>query len=342
MTRPEPALSVVVPMFNEESVLPLFARRLRAVLDALGELYEVLVVDDGSTDGTAAGLAGLRARWPQLRVLRLRRNSGHQAALVAGVLRARGRWVVSLDADLQDPPETVAEMLRRARADGLDIVYGVRADRSRDTRFKRWTAAGYYRLMRRLVGKQVPAQAGDFRLLSRAAVEALRELPERSPVLRLVVPWLGFPSGEVTYQREERAAGRTKYPLSRMAGLAAESVTSFSAAPLRVATWLGLVGVAVCGVLVVVAIAAWLGGSTVTGWPSLYVAILFLGAVQLLCLGLLGEYVARIYTAVQGRPAYFVASDTAEPGAADADGRGAPDADGPAAGGAAELADSLR
>ncbi|KIR60681.1 MULTISPECIES: glycosyltransferase family 2 protein [Micromonospora] len=334
MTPPEPALSVVVPMFNEESVLPLFAPRLRAVLDALGEPYEVLVVDDGSTDGTPAGLAGLRARWPQLRVLRLRRNSGHQAALVAGVLRARGRWVVSLDADLQDPPETVAEMLRRARADGLDIVYGVRADRSRDTRFKRWTAAGYYRLMRRLVGKQVPAQAGDFRLLSRAAVEALRELPERSPVLRLVVPWLGFPSGEVTYQREERAAGRTKYPLSRMAGLAAESVTSFSAAPLRVATWLGLVGVAVCGVLVVVAVAAWLAGSTVTGWPSLYVAILFLGAVQLLCLGLLGEYVARIYTAVQGRPAYFVASDTAGPGAADADG---PTADGPA-----ELADSLR
>ncbi|MDG4814764.1 glycosyltransferase [Micromonospora sp. WMMD956] len=250
------------------------------------------------------------------------------------MLRARGRWVVSLDADLQDPPETVAEMLRRARADDLDIVYGVRADRSRDTRFKRWTAAGYYRLMRRLVGKQVPAQAGDFRLLSRAAVEALRELPERSPVLRLVVPWLGFPSGEVTYQREERAAGRTKYPLSRMAGLAAESVTSFSAAPLRVATWLGLVGVAVCGVLVVVAVAAWLAGSTVTGWPSLYVAILFLGAVQLLCLGLLGEYVARIYTAVQGRPAYFVASDTAGPGAADAAG--------PAAGDAAELADSLR
>ncbi|MFI0794920.1 glycosyltransferase family 2 protein [Micromonospora rubida] len=336
MTRPEPALSVVVPMFNEESVLPLFARRLRAVLDALDEPYEVLAVDDGSTDGTTAGLAGLRARWPQLRVLRLRRNSGHQAALVAGLLRALGRYVVSIDADLQDPPETIAEMLRRARADGLDIVYGVRADRSRDTRFKRWTAAGYYRLMRRLVGKQVPAQAGDFRLLSRAAVEALRELPERSPVLRLVVPWLGFPSGEVAYQREERAAGRTKYPLSRMAGLAAESVTSFSAAPLRVATWLGLAGVAVCGMLVVVAVVAWLAGGTVTGWPSLYVAILFLGAVQLLCLGLLGEYVARIYTAVQARPAYFVATDTDTDPAPEA---GAAPA-GP--GGPAELADSLR
>nr|WP_204342589.1 glycosyltransferase family 2 protein [Micromonospora terminaliae] len=318
-------MSVVVPMFNEEAVLPLLALRLRGVLDGLGEAYEVVAVDDGSTDATPAALAALRVGWPELRVLRLRRNSGHQAALHAGLLRARGAYVVSIDADLQDPPEVIVELLRRARADGLDVVYAVRADRSRDTRFKRWSAAGYYRLVRRVVGEQVPAQAGDFRLLSRAVVEALRELPERSPVLRLVVPWLGFPSAEVTYERQERAAGRTKYPLSRMAGLAAESVTSFSAAPLRVATWLGLAGVAVCGVLVVVAVLAWFAGATVSGWPSLYVAILFLGAVQLLCLGLLGEYVARIYTAVQGRPAYLVAADSA---AAHPD--------------PAELADSLR
>ncbi|TYC25160.1 glycosyltransferase family 2 protein [Micromonospora sp. MP36] len=315
-------------MFNEAAVLPLLAERLRGVLDRLGETYEVVAVDDGSTDGTAAGLAALRTAWPELRVLRLRRNSGHQAALTAGLLRARGGYVVSIDADLQDPPEVIVEMLRRARADRLDVVYGVRADRSRDSRFKRWTAGGYYRLVRRLVGEQVPTQAGDFRLLSRAVVEALRELPERAPVLRLVVPWLGFPSGEVAYERQQRAAGRTRYPLSRMAGLAVESVTSFSAAPLRVATWLGLVGVAVCGVLVVVAVLAWSAGATVTGWPSLYVAILFLGAVQLLCLGLLGEYVARIYTAVQGRPAYAVASDSA--------------AGEPARPDAAELADSLR
>ncbi|MEU9825664.1 glycosyltransferase family 2 protein [Micromonospora chersina] len=328
MIAPQPALSVVVPMFNEEAVLPLLAVRLRGVLDGLGEAYEVVAVDDGSTDDTAVALAALRVGWPELRVLRLRRNSGHQAALHAGLLRARGAYVASIDADLQDPPEVIVELLRRARADNLDVVYAVRADRSRDTRFKRWTAGGYYRLVRRLVGEQVPAQAGDFRLLSRAVVEALRELPERNPVLRLVVPWLGFPSGEVTYERQERAAGRTKYPLSRMAGLAAESVTSFSAAPLRVATWLGLVGVAVCGVLVVVAVLAWFAGATVSGWPSLYVAILFLGAVQLLCLGLLGEYVARIYTAVQGRPAYLVAGDSAAAG---------PDRPDPA-----ELVDSLR
>jgi len=310
MTRPDPALSVVVPVFNEEAVLPLLVQRLREVLDELGESYEVLVVDDGSTDGTAAALRSVRTDWPHLRVLRLRRNCGHQAALVAGLRRARGDYVASIDADLQDPPEVLPEMVSLAREQRLDIVYGVRADRRADTRFKRWTAGMYYRLMRRLVGRQMPAQAGDFRLLSRAAVEALRELPERVPVLRLVVPWLGFPSGEVRYLRAERAAGSTKYPVSRMLGLAADSVTSFSAAPLRFATWLGLAGVALCAILVVVAVVAFLLGGTVSGWPSLYVAVLFLGAVQLLCLGLLGEYVARIYTAVQARPAYFVAEDS--------------------------------
>jgi dolichol-phosphate mannosyltransferase len=303
-------LSVVVPMFNEESVLPLFARRLRGVLDEHGEPYEVVAVDDGSSDATPAVLAGQRRGWPQLRVVRLRRNSGHQAALTAGLFRARGDYVASIDADLQDPPETIVEMLRLARSEGLDIVYGVRSDRSSDSPFKRWTAGLYYRLVRRLVGNGIPAQAGDFRLLSRATVEALRELPERRPVLRLVVPWLGFPSGEVGYVREERAAGRTKYSLSRMARLAVDSITSFSAAPLRVATWLGAGGVALCGVLLVSAFVAYLVDYTVAGWASLYVAVLFLGAVQLLCLGLLGEYIGRIYVAVQGRPSYFVGSDT--------------------------------
>ncbi len=254
MGQRDPVLSVVVPMYNEESVLPLLVPRLRGVLDELGEPYEVVAVDDGSTDGTLDALRAGRAVWPELRVVQLRRNCGHQAALTAGLMRARGAYVVSIDADLQDPPETIPEMLERARDEKLDIVYGVRADRAADSAFKRLTAGGYYRLMRRLVGKHVPAQAGDFRLLSRAAIEALRELPEKAPVLRLVVPWLGFPSGEVRFEREERAAGRTKYPLSRMVGLAADSVTSFSAAPLRVATWLGLAGVVVCGLLVVAAV----------------------------------------------------------------------------------------
>lgn len=312
--QPEPTLSVVVPVFNEEAVLPLLAERLRAVLDGLGEAYEVVAVDDGSADATPVVLAGMRRDWPQLRVIRLRRNSGHQAALTAGLFRARGAYIASIDADLQDPPETLVEMLRLARADRLDIVYGVRRDRSSDTPFKRWTAGWYYRLVRRLVGNTVPDQAGDFRLLSRATVEALRELPERRLVLRLVVPWLGFPSGEVGYVRSERAAGRTKYSLSRMVLLATDSITSFSAAPLRLATWLGAGGMLLCGVLLVTAFLAYLADSTVAGWASLYVAVLFLGAVQLFCLGLLGEYIGRIYVAVQGRPGYFIATDTATAG----------------------------
>jgi polyisoprenyl-phosphate glycosyltransferase len=326
-----PELSVVVPMFNEEQVLPLTAARLRGVLDGLGVGYEVVAVDDGSGDATAGVLAGLRAGWPQLRVIRLRRNSGHQAALLAGLMRAGGRFVVSIDADLQDPPEAIGAMWRLARAEGLDVVYGVRADRGADSWFKRVTAGWYYRLMRRLAGGQVRAHAGDFRLLSRAAVEALRGLPERGPVLRLVVPWLGFASGEVGFRRAERAAGRTKYPLSRMAALAADSITSFSAAPLRVATWLGLAGMLLCLGLTAAAVAAFLLGATVPGWASVYVAVLFLGAVQLLCLGLLGEYVGRLYTAVQNRPAYFIASDTADdtaPDAAGAETTAAPSKDG--------------
>lgn len=306
------SLSVVVPIYNEEAALPLFAERLRSVLDGLREPYEVVAVDDGSTDSTPAILLGLRRGWPQLRVLRLQRNSGHQAALIAGLFRSRAACSVSIDADLQDPPEKIPEMLALARAGGLDIVYGVRNDRSSDTWFKRWTAAGYYRLMRRLVGKNIPSHGGDFRLLSRVAIEALRQMPEHTKILRLLVPWLGFRSGEVTYVREGRIAGRTKYSMRKMIMLGADSVTNFSAAPLRIATWLGLYGVALCGLLVVVAVIAYLMNSTVSGWASVFIAVLFLGAVQLLCLGLLGEYVGRIYTAVQARPAYFVGFDSAE------------------------------
>ncbi|GAA2823354.1 glycosyltransferase family 2 protein [Kitasatospora paracochleata] len=305
-------LSVVVPMFNEQDALRAFADRLRPALDGLDEPYEVVAVDDGSTDKTPDLLHDLRTDWPQLRLVRLRRNCGHQAALTAGLDRADGAYVATIDADLQDPPEKLGEMLELARRDGLDIVYGVREDRSSDSGFKRHTAGAYYWLMRRLVGRQVPAQAGDFRLLSREAVEALKELPEQHRVYRLLVPWLGFPSGEVRYVREQRVAGETKYPVGRMARLAVDSVTGFSAAPLRVATWLGAVSFVTCLLLVVFSLSVYLAGMTVPGWTSLFVGVLFIGAVQLICVGLLGEYVGRIYTAVQRRPAYYVAEDTAD------------------------------
>jgi dolichol-phosphate mannosyltransferase len=303
-------LSVVVPIYNEEAVLGLLAERLRPALDGIGAPYEVVAVDDGSTDATALVLLRLRSAWPELRVIRLRRNSGHQAALTAGLHRARGEYVASIDADLQDPPEKIPEMLRLAREQDLDVVYGVRDDRTSDSFAKRSTAAVYYRIMRRLVGRRVPANSGDFRLLSRAAVDALKSLPEHRPVYRLLVPWLGFPAGEVTYRRDRRAAGTSKYPLSKMIRLAWDSVTSFSPAPLRVATALGAVTFALCVLAVIATFASYLAGATVSGWTSLTIAVLFLGAVQLICLGLLGEYVGRIYAALQHRPPYFVANDS--------------------------------
>ncbi|MFD9408695.1 glycosyltransferase family 2 protein [Streptomyces sp. NPDC059989] len=306
------ALSIVVPIFNEEEALPALAERLRPILDGCGEPYEVLAVDDGSTDRTPRLLEDLRTAWDQLRIVTLRRNSGHQAALTAGLHRSRGAYVISIDADLQDPPEVIPDMLTLARADGLDIVYGIRVDRSTDTGFKRRTAAVYYWLMRRLAGSFVPAQAGDFRLLSRPVVETLKTLPDQQQIYRLLIPSLGFPSGRITYQRAERVAGTTKYPVHKMVLLAFDSITSFSAAPLRLATAMGAFSLVVCLAFLVWALTVYATGRTLPGWTSLIITVLFFGAVQLFCLGMLGEYVARIYTAVQARPTYGVARDTDE------------------------------
>jgi polyisoprenyl-phosphate glycosyltransferase len=299
-------------MYDEEAVIPLFAQRLRPVLDDLGRRYEVVVVDDGSRDTTPALLEKARRDWPELRVVRLRANAGHQAALSAGLQRARGIWIATIDADLQDPPETLATMLTEAETSGVDVVYGVRSDRSSDSAFKRLTAAGYYRMVRRLVGHHVPADAGDFRLMSRATVDAVNRLPEHNRVLRLVVPALGFPSSQVPYVRDERAAGTTKYPLSRMIRLTVDSLTGFSIAPLRLATWFGLGGALVTAIVLAFAVVAYLNDRVVPGWTSTFVAVATVGAVQLLCLGLLGEYVGRMYTQLQGHPTYYIAYDSCE------------------------------
>jgi dolichol-phosphate mannosyltransferase len=303
-------LSVVTPMYNEREAVDHFVARLRPVLDGLGVTYEVVAVDDGSRDATVARLIELRRDWPELRVLALRRNVGHQTALRAGLHHAHGDYVVSIDADLQDPPEVIGEMLNTAREQKVDVVYGVRGDRSTDTAFKRNTAGLYYWVMRRLVGPWVSDNAGDFRLMSRAVVDVLNELPEQRPVYRLVVPSLGFAGAEVAYARAERVAGETKYPLSKMIRLTLDSITSFSAAPLRIATWLGLFSFMICLAMMISGLAAWGFGAVVPGWTSLYIAVLLLGGIQLICLGLLGEYIGRIYAASQNRPQFLVAMDT--------------------------------
>ena len=305
-----PELSIVIPVYNEEDVLPLLAARLRPVAEGLGVSYEVLVVDDGSTDLGPVVLQRMLREWPQLRVVRLRANAGHQAAISAGLASARGGYVVTLDADLQDPPEVIAEMLRVAREQRVDVVYGVRSDRSTDSAFKRLSARAFYRLIRTLSGTHAQVDAGDYRLMSRATVDAVNALPEHHRVLRFVVPALGFPSASVTYRRDARAAGTSKYPLSKMLRLSIDSVTGFSTAPLRAATWLGLLGgLAALGLLVFALVASALG-RTLPGWTSTVVAVAGVGAVQLICVGILGEYVGRMYAHLQARPTYFVAYDS--------------------------------
>ncbi|MFX0537646.1 glycosyltransferase family 2 protein [Ornithinimicrobium sp. Y1847] len=305
-----PHLTVVVPMYDEADVLPLFVERLRPVLDGIGEPYELIAVDDGSADQTPVLLQAARRTWPELRVLRLRANAGHQAAISAGLAASRGDWVVTLDADLQDPPEVIPQMLEAAREEGADVVYGVRYDRSSDSAFKRGSAHLFYATMRAMGASGAPDNAGDYRLMSRATVDAVNALPEEHRVLRLVVPALGFPSTSVGYRREERAAGTSKYPLAKMLRLTLDSITGFSIAPLRLATWFGLGGFLLAIGLLAYALIAKVSGLTVAGWTSTVVIVAAFSAVQLLCLGLLGEYVGRIYSTLQRRPTYYVAHDS--------------------------------
>ncbi len=303
-------LSVVVPAFNEEQVLPLLVKRLRPALDDMGSSYEVVVVDDGSTDLTPALLLGLRRTWPELRVIRLRMNSGHQAALSAGLRLARGDFVASIDADLQDPPEIIDEMLSLALRNQVDVVYGVRSDRSTDGRMKRATAHYFYRLIHWLTRGQAIREAGDFRLMSRPTVDAINSLPEAGRVLRFVVPALGFPSDVVTYSREKRAAGRTKYGVWHMVQLSLDSITGVSTAPLRLASFIGIGGALLALTVGLTTVVAHQIGSTLPGWTSTVAIVAAFSAMQLLCLGILGEYLGRAHQYLQNRPTYFVATDS--------------------------------
>ena len=305
-----PQLSVVIPMYNEQEVLPLLVERLRPLLDGMDVSYEVVAVDDGSSDLTAALLQRYHREWPALRVVRLRANAGHQAAISAGLVSSLGDYVVTLDADLQDPPEVIPQMLAAARDDGVDVVYGVRADRSTDTWFKRASARAFYRLITVMSQTKAHADAGDFRLMSRATVDAVNSLPEHNRVLRFIVPALGFPSDTVEYKRDERAAGTSKYPLLKMIRLSLDSLTGFSTAPLRMATFAGLGGAVIAVLLFLYTLIARSQGHTVAGWTSTVAIVSAFGAVQLVCVGILGEYIGRMYAHMQGRPTYFIAYDS--------------------------------
>jgi glycosyltransferase involved in cell wall biosynthesis len=303
MERTLRLLSVVAPVFEEEALIEAFHARVCAALDGLP--FELVLVDDGSADRTPALLAGLAQRDPRVRVIELSRNFGHQTALTAGLDHARGDAVVMLDADLQDPPELIPELLERWRA-GCDVVYAVRSRREGETRFKLATARWFYRLFSALGDVALEPDSGDFRLLDRAPLDALLSLRERSRFLRGMTVWVGFTQTAVPYEREARAGGATKYTLRRMLTFSLDAISSFSHRPLQLATLIGFLCAALAFVLIPAIVALRIAGSYLPGFSTITIVVLLLGGIQLMAIGLIGEYVGRIYDEVKGRPLYVV------------------------------------
>jgi glycosyltransferase involved in cell wall biosynthesis len=301
-----PVLSLVLPIFNEEAVIPELHARLQKFLPALGVESEVVFVDDGSRDRSLELLRTLSAAEPRYRVLSFARNFGHQAAITAGLDHARGEAVVVMDADLQDPPEVVLEMVAKWR-EGFDVVYGKRRTRQGETRLKLLTAKWFYRIFARLIPIEVPLDTGDFRLMSRRIVTVLRELRETHRFIRGLVAWLGFRQTAVLYDRPVRFAGETKFPFAKMLRFAIDGITSFSILPLRFATYLGML-ISVCSVAVAIwaVVARFVFHATVPGWTTVIVLVSLLAAVQLIMTGILGEYIGRIYEQVKLRPLYVL------------------------------------
>jgi glycosyltransferase involved in cell wall biosynthesis len=302
-----PLLSVIVPCFNEEQVLRETNRRLFATLDQTGMDTEIVYVDDGSIDGTAEILRQLHEADPRAKVLRLSRNFGHQFAITAGLEHASGDAIVLIDADLQDPPEVILEMLDRWKQGNWDVIYGTRIDRQGESPWKLVTARLFYRVINALSDVPIPIDTGDFRLMDRKVVDALLSMPERDRFLRGMVSWLGFRQLALPYHRASRFAGTTKYPMRKMLRFAMDGIFSFSVVPLRIATLTGL-GASLLG-LIGALVALWFRLWThqwVPGWTSLLLTVLFMGGVQLVCLGVVGEYLGRTYWEMKRRPLYLV------------------------------------
>ena len=301
-----PVLSVVVPMHNEAQNLTVFFDRLRSVLEPVGLAWELVCINDGSTDDTLDRLLALRAQDARVVILDLSRNFGKEAALTAGLLEARGDAAVPMDADLQDPPELLPAMIAQWRA-GYDMVLATRSSRQADSWLKRHTARWFYTLINRLSEVPIPENAGDFRLMNRAVLEALRQFPERRRFMKGLFAWVGFKVTSVSYERPERLAGVSKFNFWRLWNFALEGITSFSHVPLRMASYLGF---AVSSLTFLYALKIILDtlihGNAVKGYPSLMVAILFFAGVQLMALGIIGEYLGRLYEESKQRPLYFI------------------------------------
>jgi glycosyltransferase involved in cell wall biosynthesis len=301
------ALSIVVPCFNEEACIPELYRRLTAAARTAGGAdYEVVLINDGSSDSSWPAMRQIAAADGHVLAINLSRNHGHQLALTAGLDLCRGDKILVIDADLQDPPELLPAMLETMRDEEADVVYGVRRSRAGETTFKRATAHGFYRLLSRATEIDIPLDTGDFRLMSRRALEALLAMPEQSRFIRGMVAWIGFRQVPFPYDREERFAGETKYPFRKMMRFALDALTGFSSAPLKLASHAGL-ALSLGSLLIIAYIAyAWFTGQNIQGWTSLMLVVVVLGAVQMFVLALMGEYIGRLYNEAKGRPLYVV------------------------------------
>ncbi len=306
--RDHPTVSVVAPVFNEEAILPELYRRVRDTLDGAGEDWELVLVNDGSRDRSAEIMRELHEQDPRVKVIYFARNFGHQVAITAGTDYARGDAVVIIDADLQDPPEVILDLLAKWR-EGYEVVYAIRAKRMGETWFKEFTAKLFYRIITRITDIAIPTDTGDFRLMDRKAVNALKGIREKHRFMRGLSVWIGFRQTGVEYVRAERYAGETKYPFKKMLRFALDGITSFSYLPLQLATYVGFIcaGLAVLGILATI-ILRLSGSHAFYGQASTLVSVLFLGGVQLISLGIIGEYLGRIYDEVKGRPLYIVSS----------------------------------
>jgi glycosyltransferase involved in cell wall biosynthesis len=314
-------LSVVAPVYNEQELVADFVSRTCAA--AAEYEFELVIVNDGSSDGTPALLDQIAAADPRVRVIHLSRNFGHQAALTAGLEHAVGDVVVMIDADLQDPPELIPDMIAQW-SQGADVVYAVRQQREGETAFKLATASWFYRLFNKLAQVDLEPNSGDFRLLDRGALDALLTMTERSRFLRGMTVWVGFNQTAISYEREARNAGETKYTLRKMLRFSLDAITSFSHLPLQLATYAGLLSAGVAFIAIPVVIVLRIAGSYLPGFGSITIAILLLGGIQLIALGVIGEYVGRIYDEVKHRPLYIVRDERNRPSAPGASQPGRP------------------
>ena len=303
----EKMISVIVPIYNEEENIAEVYRRCSAVFEKSAETCELIFVNDGSTDRSLETLKELAESDSQVRVISFSRNFGHQIAVTAGLDFAQGDAVVVIDADLQDPPELIEQMMEKWKQ-GYQVVYGQRTERKGETFFKRKTAYLFYRMMRFMTATDMPPDTGDFRLMDREVVEVLKNMKERNRFLRGMVSWVGFNQTGLQFERQKRQAGKTKYPLTKMIRFAVNGIVSFSDKPLRIASYLGLLASGIGLLMIFYGIYSkfFMPERTVTGWTSVFVAVLFLGGVQLFTIGIIGEYISRIYEETKSRPLYVV------------------------------------